>query len=174
MFRKELTTQEQIKIAQKKQDKALKKRDKLDKKHENDPYKMFDTNYKDERKKLNKQIARAITDEQSAREIAKEEAKHPKPAPKIVDNSKVFAPQAEVNIGSKNEGKIEGHVNFTKGKKSTDAAQSGKKKPKAKIILFCVAAALVLAGVIALTVKITNCVRDNQENSSTTFTELNL
>lgn len=120
--KKPLTTDEKLEKAKKEKQKALKKRDKLDKKHENDPFSRFDSDYANKRKNLNQNIAQAIEDEKHARRLAIEEAKHPKPAPKSVkiDNSKVFAPKVETHIGSDNKATLEAHGHYHGG--------SGKRK----------------------------------------------
>ncbi len=166
--KKQLTNDEKITNARKKKRKALKKRDKLDAKYKIDPFIKFDQNYKAKRQKLNQQIAEAISDENCAKEIAKEEAKHPKPVPHYVDTSKrfVFAPQTEVNVASKNEAKAEGHLVF---KKETGSNTNNEKKSNVKIIFFCIAAVLIVAGVAALSSYITSCIYKNRGNSSCTY-----
>lgn len=121
--------------------------------------------------KLDAEIRR----EESKQAFILHELENPAPQPRtvITDNSRrtVFAPQTDVSIASKNEAKaeskIEGSLHFHRGsKKTASAPQEGKKKLKVKTIFFCVVAVLVLAGVIAVTVKITNCVHDSKDNSS--------
>lgn len=118
-----------------------------------------------------------------ARENKENELKKPPTAPQSVkiDNSKHTTFQANVgDINSNNPKGINGNsvLNGNKianaPKKATAMPQTDKKMPKAKIIFFCMIGVIFLAGVIALTVHITNCVRDNQENSSSTYTAMNL
>ncbi len=173
--KKQLTPNDALRIARKEKIKALKKREKLKKKYKHQIFGYNNANYKEELRPINQKIAQAISDENFAKELVKEEAKHPKPVPKSVkiDNSRFFASQTEVNIGSKNEAKVEGHLNvkFGKVKKKSAAPSEGKKKSNVKLIFFCVVAILVLVGVITLTVRITNCVRDNQDNTSAVLIE---
>lgn len=174
MSKKDLTPQEQIKIARKKQDKALKKRNRLDRKNPFYPL-CGDT---DERKELNKKIARAISDENLAKELAKEEAKHPKPAPQTVTVDKSRHLKVETTFGDINSGNkagvndnsaFSGNKIATKPKSSNSKPKADKRKPKAKTILFCVVAVLVLAGDAALSSYITSCVYKNKDNSSSTY-----
>lgn len=168
--KKQLTPDDKFEIARKKKSKALKKRNKLDKKYKYKPFKDFDQDYKDKRQNLNQQIAEAISDENFAKDLAKEEAKHPKPVPQYVDTSKctVFAPQTEVNVGSKNEAKAEGRLVFEKGAKEKEAAPTTNNKNKSKfiVIFFFVVAVLIIAGTAALSSYITSCIYKKNDNSS--------
>ncbi len=146
--------------------KLMKERDDLDK---NQRWKL---DYDEKRKKINRQIAEAIDD----KHLAEEEIKHPKPVPKnvSVDNSKhttFTTTVGDINSGNKKAvvEALNGNKVEASKKQSDKKSQKSSKKPKAKTIFLWIVAILVLAGVIALTVKITNCVRDIQDNSSSAY-----
>ena len=122
-------------------------------------------------------MASAISDKQ----LAEYEIKHPAPAPKIQDNSRRTTITANVKVNSENKKGVNDAFNSNKigkttknSKKKTATPKEGKKKSKAKMIFFCIVAVLVAAGLIALTVRITNCVRDNQDNSSNTYSAITI
>lgn len=109
LFKKNLTPQERFDKADKAADRALKKRDKLDKRKRNDPF------YEEERKELTRQLAKAL----EQKNIAKLQMKHPAHVPKYQDNSKHT--NIEVNYNSKNKKQTEIsprlHVTNKKNKK---------------------------------------------------------
>lgn len=170
LSKKQLTPEEKIKIARKEQDRALKKRKKLNEKY---PFLSLCKD-NDEVKELNKRIARAIADENFARELAIETAKHPKPAPQKLDQSRHTTIKVG-DIGSNNKKGINDNPVFSgnqigKGQKETTAAPTEhKKKSKVKLIFFIVVAVLVIAGTAALSSYITSCVYKSKENSSCTY-----
>lgn len=169
-----LTSTDRRAIAQKQKNKAIKKRKRLDRKHQNDPFKDFDQDYQDKRKSLNQTIAQAIADEKFEEKLALAEAENPKRVPKYVDTSRrtFFAP--EITIASNNkataEGKIEGNLRLYKGqKKAATAPSEGKKTSKVKTILIVIAIVLAAAGLIALTVHIHSCILNSKDSSLGTY-----
>lgn len=108
--KKELTPQEQFDKSQKKIDRTLKKRDKLDKKYSQNPYSI--TDYDDRRKKMNRTIAKEIDN----REAAKIQMRHP-PKKQSTVNTTI---NANVNISKTDKSKslhIHGHYHSSSKKK---------------------------------------------------------
>ncbi len=154
-----------FKKADKKAKKAMKKRDNLDKYEKNTIF------YDERRKELNRTIASAIEE----KEFAKEQIKHPAPAPKYLNNSKNINISPEVNVNSKNKKEIKLNAQFggkTYNNKKGNNTQQNNKKSKIKTWFMIIAIILALIAVIGLTVRITNCVNDKKENSSTVITKI--
>lgn len=126
----------------------------------------------------NKKIENKIELEELKIDLAeqnKEAEKVKKPPHTVVnDNSKVFAPQVNIKANSDNKKGVNDAFNGSIGNKEAAPKNSVNKKSKVKMIFFGIIAVIVLAGVIALTVRITNCVNDIKNNSSSIYSAISI
>lgn len=164
------TPQERIAAAQKELNILRRKYDSLEKRKNTDIF------YEEKKRKLNGRYARA----KQAIELAELEIKNPPPAPKtiITDNSKVFAPQTSVNVnsGNKTEKSYQASFSVNNNNQKPKPNKKSKKKTKRNIKNYFLIAAFVilLIGVIVVTVKITNCVNDNKNAATGTYSSMDI
>lgn len=147
----------------------------------------FFTSYKIQ--KHNEKLKLKIAHEETRKELAEKRSSNPTPPPQNVHNdyrrtkiTTITATASVGDVGSNNKKGVNDNLkdnqianNTRKAKKQTTTAPIEiKKKSKAKLIFYSIFAVLVLVGVITLTIYITNCVRDIQDNSSSAYYEITI
>lgn len=149
MAKKDLTPQQQYNIAKKREDRAQRKIDKITRK---EPF------YTVQEKENIKKLQRIIENSRKDQNLAEYQIKHPAPIPLINDTSKTTIIQTEINAGNnKNSATANFSAQFNK-KDCKGKSKQNNKQTKVKFWFTFIVVIIVLAGVIALTVHITNCV----------------